>query len=115
VILLGLRGVVVDELLDGGLDELDFGQDLVGGGGPDKRLGVGVPMVDVVADLGDEYLDRGERAAADSPAGDDGEPGPDLVDPDGSDRTVVPRRSPPDTPSYRNLRRGRRGCAAVLT
>jgi hypothetical protein len=37
VILLALLGVVVDELLDVGLDELDLGEDLVGGGGPGER------------------------------------------------------------------------------
>jgi hypothetical protein len=40
VILFALLGVVVDELLDVGLDELDLGQDLVGGGGPDERFAV---------------------------------------------------------------------------
>jgi hypothetical protein len=39
-----LLGVVVDELLDVGLDELDLGEDLVGGGGPGERCGAGVPV-----------------------------------------------------------------------
>jgi hypothetical protein len=37
----GLLGVVRNELFDGGLHELDLGQDLVGGGGPrDGRASV---------------------------------------------------------------------------
>jgi hypothetical protein len=51
VILVCLLGVVVDEFLDVGLDELDFGEDLVGGGGPGEGCGVGVPVGDVVTDL----------------------------------------------------------------
>jgi hypothetical protein len=43
VMLVGLLGVVVDELPDAGLDELDLGEDLFGGGGPGEGLGVGVP------------------------------------------------------------------------
>src|SRR5512144_1597845 len=86
-----LLGVVVDELLDVGLDELGLGEDLVGGGGPCERSGVGVPHGDVVADGADEDLDRGEGAAADGLAGDDAEPGLDLVDPAGTLRSEVKR------------------------
>jgi hypothetical protein len=43
VTLLSLLAVVVDEFLDVGLDDADFGQDLVGSGGPGERPGVGVP------------------------------------------------------------------------
>src|SRR5437763_6528489 len=81
---MSLHGVVVDELLDAGLDELDFGEDFVGRGGPGERPGVRVPVVDVVADLLDQDLDAGEGAAADRLAGDDAEPGFDLVEPGGA-------------------------------
>ncbi|MEQ7009274.1 hypothetical protein ABN028_24130 [Actinopolymorpha sp. B17G11] len=47
--LMSLLGVVVHEFLDVGLDELNFGEDLVGCGGPGERLGVGVPVLDVDA------------------------------------------------------------------
>ena len=50
-----------------------------------KGFGVCVPVGDVVADLGDQDLDAGEGAAADGLAGDDAEPGFDLVEPGGSD------------------------------
>jgi len=46
-----LLSVVVDEFLDVGLDEADFGQDFVGGGGPGERFSVGIPVGDVVAYL----------------------------------------------------------------
>jgi hypothetical protein len=36
---MSLLRIVVDELLDVGLDELDLGEDLVGGGGPGERFG----------------------------------------------------------------------------
>jgi hypothetical protein len=39
VILVSLVPVVVHQLLDAGLDEADLGQDLLGGGSPDERLG----------------------------------------------------------------------------
>jgi hypothetical protein len=81
VILIPLLGVVVDEFLDVGLDEPDLGEDLVGGGGPDEGLRGGVPVRDVIADLLDHDLDAGEGAASDGLAGDDPEPGLDLVDP----------------------------------
>jgi hypothetical protein len=35
VIPLALLGVIVQQLLDAGLDESELGKDLVGGGGPD--------------------------------------------------------------------------------
>jgi hypothetical protein len=89
VILMSLLGVVVDELLDVGLDELHFGEDLVGGGGPFEGFWVGVPVVDVAADLGDEGADGAEGAAADRLAGDDAEPGFDLVDPRRANRGEV--------------------------
>jgi hypothetical protein len=89
VILLYLLCVVVDELADVGLCERDLGEDLVGGGGPGERVGVGVPVGDLVADLRDEGFDRGEGAAAGGLAGDDAERGLDLVDPRGADRGEV--------------------------
>jgi hypothetical protein len=85
VIQFPLLAVVIDEFFGVGLDDADFGQDLVGGGGPGEWLGIGVPVCDVVADLVDEDLDRGEGAAADGLAGDDAKPGLDLVDPRGAD------------------------------
>jgi hypothetical protein len=51
VTLLVLLAVVVDEFLDAGVDEADFGEDLAGGGGPGEGVGVDVPGGDVVADL----------------------------------------------------------------
>jgi len=39
--------LLLTSLLDAGLDPADLGEDLVGGGGPDEWLGVGVPVVDV--------------------------------------------------------------------
>jgi hypothetical protein len=71
VIPTALPGVVVQQLLDVGLDESDLGQDLVGSGGPDERFGVAIPLGDVVADPVDEDLDRIERATANRLAGDD--------------------------------------------
>jgi hypothetical protein len=50
VILFSLLRVVRDELFDVGLDPADLGEDLVGGGGPDERFRVGVPVLDVGAD-----------------------------------------------------------------
>ena len=44
-------GVVVDEILDAGLYELDLGENIVGGGRPYEGLGVGVPVVDIGANL----------------------------------------------------------------
>jgi hypothetical protein len=44
VILLILLRVVLDEFLDVDLDEVDLGEDFVGGGGPGERLGVAVPV-----------------------------------------------------------------------
>src|SRR5262249_40524562 len=63
VTLVGLLRVVVDQAFDVGLGDADLGQDLVGGGGPDERLGAGVPVGDVVADLGDQSGHGGEGAA----------------------------------------------------
>jgi hypothetical protein len=91
VILVSLLRVVVDQLFDVGLDDADFGEDLAGGGGPSERFRVGVPRVDVGADLGDQDGDGGEGAASDGLAGDDPEPDLDLVQPRGSDRGEVER------------------------
>jgi hypothetical protein len=44
VIRLILLRVVLDEFLDVDLDEVDLGEDFVGGGGPGERLGVAVPV-----------------------------------------------------------------------
>jgi hypothetical protein len=74
VTLVGLLGVVVDELFDVGLDEADFGEDFVGGGGPFERFGLAVPGFDVGPDPCDESRDRRERAASDRLTGDDAEP-----------------------------------------
>src|SRR5205085_7347071 len=81
VIPLYLLSVVVDELLDVGFDEADFRQDLVGGGSPGEWFGVGVPVADVFAYLLDECFNAAESAAADGLAGDDAEPGFNLIDP----------------------------------
>ena len=86
MILLELLGVVVQQLLDVGLDEPDLGKDLVGRGGPDEWFCVAVPVGNVVANPLDENLDRTERAAANRLAGDDAEPGFDLVEPGRPDR-----------------------------
>jgi len=42
VSLVSLLGVVVDEFLDVGLDESDFGEDLVCGGRPGEGFGAGL-------------------------------------------------------------------------
>ena len=81
MILLELLGVVVQQLLDVGLDEPNLGKDLVGRGGPDEWFCVVVPVGDVVLDPLDENLYRTERAAANRLASDDAEPGFDLVEP----------------------------------
>src|SRR5262245_15656420 len=88
VILMSLLCIVV-ELLDVALDQLDLGEDVVGGGGPDERFGGSVPVVDVVVDVGDQGANGTESAAADRLAGDDAAPGFDLVDPRRSDRGEV--------------------------
>jgi hypothetical protein len=44
---------------------------VVGGGGPDESLGIGVPVGDVGADLSDEDLHGGEGAAAEGLAAND--------------------------------------------
>src|SRR5436305_2700500 len=85
VIPLYLLSVVVDELLDVGFDEADFRQDLVGGGSPGEWFGVGVPVADVFAYLLDECFNAAESAAADGLAGDDAEPGFNLIDPGRAD------------------------------
>ena len=85
MIAFGLLGVVVDEFPDVGLYELNLGKNVVGGGCPCEWLGVGVPVLDVVANLLDQNGDRGEGAAPDGLAGDDAEPGLDLVDPGRTD------------------------------
>jgi hypothetical protein len=54
VILFALLRIVLDELPDVGLDQTDLGQDFLGNGGPDERLGAGVPVLDVGADALDE-------------------------------------------------------------
>jgi hypothetical protein len=77
VILLELLGIVVQQLLDVGLDEPNLGKDLVGRGGPDERFCVAVPVGDVVVDPLDENLDRTESAATNRLSGDDTEPGLD--------------------------------------
>ena len=56
MILSELLGVVVQQLLDVGLDEPDLGKDLVGRGGPDEGFCVAVPVGDVVLDPLDETL-----------------------------------------------------------
>jgi hypothetical protein len=55
VIPVGLLRGVVDEAFDVGLGDADLGEDLVGRRGSGERLGVGVPMGDVVADLGGQH------------------------------------------------------------
>lgn len=47
MILIDLLSVVRDEFLDVGLDELDLGQDLAGGGGPLEWSGAVGVLVDV--------------------------------------------------------------------
>jgi hypothetical protein len=59
------------------LRAVDLGEDLVRVLGPGDRPGVFVPAVDERADGGGEFFDRGEGAAPDGLAGDDGEE--DLV------------------------------------
>src|SRR5450759_2359362 len=58
-----------------------LGEDLVRGLDPGKGAGSGVPVGGKQVDLGDELLDRTEASAPDRPAGEDPEPGLDLVHP----------------------------------
>ena len=60
---------------------LDLLDDLVGGGGPDEGFGVVVVGVDELLYRVDEFLDRGEAAAADRLVGDLAEPAFDEVQP----------------------------------
>jgi hypothetical protein len=87
--LIDLLGVVRDEFLDVALGESDLGEDLVGGRGPLERSRFGVPGGDIGADGLDEDLHGGEGAAPDGLAGDDAEPGLDLVQPAGAGRGEV--------------------------
>src|SRR3954465_11626375 len=87
--LIDLLRVVGDEFVDVDLGESDLGQDLVGGRGPLERSGAGVPGGDVGADGPDQDLHGGEGAAGDGLAGDDAEPGLDLVQPAGAGRGEV--------------------------
>jgi uncharacterized membrane protein len=48
----------------GGSASFDFGDDVVGGFGPDERFGVVVPVLGPGLDAFDERVDAGERAAA---------------------------------------------------
>src|SRR5215207_5304092 len=64
-------------------------EDLLGGLGPDEGLGIGVPALDPVADVGFEGLHAGMAAAADELVGDEAEPSFDLVYPAGAGRGEV--------------------------
>jgi hypothetical protein len=66
-----------------------FGEDLLGGLGPDERVGAVVPAVDEGADLGVEVFDGLEHASADGLAFDDAEPDLDQVHPGGVGRGEV--------------------------
>src|SRR3954470_12173577 len=79
--LIDLIRVVRDEFLDVELGEPDLGQDLVDGSGPCERSWVAVPRGDVGANGPDQDLDGCEGAAADGLAGDDAEPGFNLIQP----------------------------------
>jgi hypothetical protein len=81
VILFMSGRVVIDEFLHIGRDEPDLREDLAGSRGPGERFRRRVPGVDVVADLFDQDVDAGERAAADGLPGQDSEPDLDLVQP----------------------------------
>ena len=60
-----LLGVVVDQLLDLGFDDLDFRENLVCSGGPLERLRVLIPMGNVVLDPLNQDPDRRERTPSD--------------------------------------------------
>lgn len=77
--------VGIDEFLHIGRYEADLREDLAGGRCPGEWLRCCVPGVDVVADLLDQDVDAGERAAADGLPGQDSEPDLDLVQPRGAD------------------------------
>ena len=89
MILSSLLCIIVQQFLDGGLDEPDLGKDLVSRRCPDEGLGIAVPVGDVVENLFDEDLYGAEGAAADGLPGDDSEPGFDLVHPGRSDGSEV--------------------------
>ena len=50
--------------MSGSAGAFDLFQDICGFGGPDKRLGIFIVMVDVIADCQDQVLDASKDAAA---------------------------------------------------
>ena len=61
---------------------VDGGDDFVGIGGPDERLGVVVGLIDVAVDGGLEVDDGSKDAALQSALGEGGEEGLDRVQPE---------------------------------
>lgn len=60
---------------------MDFGEDVLGGGGPRVGLGGAVVGCEVVLDAGDQVGDAGEDPAAQVLVGQVAEPAFDLVEP----------------------------------
>src|SRR6266566_6579019 len=76
-----LLDVVGDQSSVVAVEEGDLRDDLICGGGPLEGRAVLVPVGDVGADSLNEVGEGLEGAASDCLAGDDSEPGLDLVDP----------------------------------
>jgi len=67
----------------------DLFEDGIGGGGPDKRLGVNIGVLDKMIDLPDQVFHASECSPADRLLGDDVEPDFDLIEPRGVRRGEV--------------------------
>src|SRR6202453_5454772 len=77
------------DLVEGGAAALNFGDDVLGGGFPDKWLGIVVPVLCPGGDCGGEVGDAAECAAAQAFVGEFFEPAFDQVQPGTRGRGVV--------------------------
>src|SRR5438045_1692788 len=62
-------------------DTLDFGDNRIGGGGPDERSPMFIVVGDILLDFVDQLADVAKRAAANRLLGYEPEPAFDLVEP----------------------------------
>ena len=67
----------------------DFFEDGISGGGPDKRLGVNIGVLDEMVDLPDQVFHASECSPADRLLSNDVEPDFDLIEPRGVGRGEV--------------------------